>query len=166
MRCPFCGSDDTQVKDSRSQEDGTSIKRRRFCPSCQQKFTTIERIYLRDFAVIKSDSRSVSFDRDKLARSIKIAVRKRPIQESEVDRLVNDIVRELENYGENEIRSSYIGELVMKKLLTVDPVAYIRFASVYKDFRGAKDFSEIVQSITNPIEVEGKQNDPLPTHKE
>lgn len=152
MRCPFCGHEDTQVKDSRPHEDGAAIRRRRFCPSCQERFTTIERVQLRDLWVIKTDGSRVPFDREKITRSITIAMRKRPISASEIDRLVSDIVRQLENSGEPEITSSYIGELVMKTLLRVDHVAYVRFASVYQDFRGAEDFSDIVNSLAQLLE--------------
>src|SRR3954452_15370339 len=126
MRCPFCGSDDTQVKDSRPTEDNGAIRRRRFCANCGQRFTTIERVQLRELTVIKSDGRRVPFDRDKLARSIRIALRKRPVQEERVERIVNGIVRQLEASGDTDIPSKQIGELVMDTLREVDPVGYVR----------------------------------------
>src|SRR5579875_2069092 len=147
MRCPFCGHDDTQVKDSRPTEDALAIRRRRFCQNCGQRFTTIERVQLRELTVVKSDGRRVAFDRDKLARSIRIALRKRPIHEERVERIVNGIVRQLEASGENDIPSKQIGELVMDTLKELDQVAYVRFASVYRDFREARDFQEFVGSL-------------------
>jgi transcriptional repressor NrdR len=147
MRCPFCGHEDTQVKDSRPTEDGSAIRRRRFCGNCGQRFTTIERTQLRELTVVKSDMRRVPFDRDKLARSIRIALRKRPIQEERIERIVNGIVRQLEASGESDIPSKQIGELVMDTLREVDPVAYVRFASVYRNFREAKDFEDFLGSL-------------------
>jgi transcriptional repressor NrdR len=140
MRCPFCGEADTQVKDSRPTEDGSAIRRRRFCGACSQRFTTIERVQLRELVVVKADQRRVAFDRDKLARSIRIALRKRPVDEDRIERIVNGIVRQLEASGETEIKSHEIGEQVMETLKEVDAVAYVRFASVYRDFREARDF--------------------------
>ena len=147
MRCPFCGHDDTQVKDSRPTEDNQAIRRRRFCDGCKQRFTTIERTQLRELTVVKSDGRRVPFDRDKLARSIRIALRKRPIQEERVERIVNGIVRQMEASGESDVASKQIGELVMDTLKEVDPVAYVRFASVYRDFREAKDFQAFLGTM-------------------
>ena len=147
MRCPFCGHEDTQVKDSRPTEDSSAIRRRRFCGNCGQRFTTIERVQLRELTVVKSDNRRVPFDRDKLARSIRIALRKRPIQEERIERVVNGIVRQLESTGENDIPSKQIGELVMETLKEVDPVAYVRFASVYRNFREAKDFEAFLGAL-------------------
>ena len=147
MRCPFCGHEDTQVKDSRPTEDSSAIRRRRFCTNCGQRFTTIERVQLRELTVVKSDNRRVPFDRDKLARSIRIALRKRPIQEERIERVVNGIVRQLESTGENDIPSKQIGELVMETLKEVDPVAYVRFASVYRNFREAKDFETFLGAL-------------------
>lgn len=147
MRCPFCGHDDTQVKDSRPTEDASAIRRRRFCANCGQRFTTIERVQLRDLTVVKSDGRRVPFDRDKLARSIRIALRKRPIQEERIERVVNGIVRHLEASGESDIPSKQIGELVMETLKEVDQVAYVRFASVYRNFREAKDFEAFLGTM-------------------
>jgi len=147
MRCPFCGHEDTQVKDSRPTEDGSAIRRRRFCGNCGQRFTTIERVQLRELTVIKSDGRRVPFDREKLARSIRIALRKRPVQEERIERIVNSIVRQLESSGEADIPSKQIGELVMETLKEVDPVAYVRFASVYRNFREAKDFEAFLGTL-------------------
>jgi len=147
MRCPFCGHDDTQVKDSRPTEDNQAIRRRRFCDGCKQRFTTIERTQLRELTVVKSDGRRVPFDRDKLARSIRIALRKRPIQEERVERIVNGIVRQMEASGDSDVPSKQIGELVMDTLKEVDPVAYVRFASVYRDFREAKDFQAFLGAM-------------------
>jgi transcriptional repressor NrdR len=147
MRCPFCGNDDTQVKDSRPTEDNTSIRRRRFCPACGARFTTFERVQLRELTVLKKTGKRVPFDRDKLARSIQIALRKRPIDPERIERLTTGIVRRLESMGESEIPSDVIGEMVMDALANVDQVAYVRFASVYKNFREAKDFENFVENI-------------------
>ncbi len=144
MRCPFCGELDTQVKDSRPTEDGSAIRRRRFCGNCSQRFTTIERVQLRDLVVLKADARRVPFDRDKLARSVRIALRKRPVEDEKIERIVNGIVRQLEASGETDVRSHEIGELVMEKLKEIDAVAYVRFASVYRDFRETKDFENFL----------------------
>ncbi len=149
MRCPFCGHDDTQVKDSRPNEDAAAIRRRRFCPGCGQRFTTIERVQLRELVVIKVDGRRVPFEREKLLQSIRIAMRKRPIHEERIERIVNGLVRNLEASGENEIPSTQLGELVMDTLREVDAVAYVRFASVYRDFREARDFEAILGSLTS-----------------
>lgn len=148
MRCPFCGNDDTQVKDSRPTEDNSAIRRRRFCPNCGARFTTFERIQLRELTVIKKNGLKVPFDRDKLARSIMIATRKRPIDPDRIERLINGIVRRLESSGESEIKSDSIGELVMDGLAALDKVAYVRFASVYRNFREAKDFEEFIGSLS------------------
>lgn len=147
MRCPFCGNDDTQVKDSRPTEDNTAIRRRRFCPACGARFTTFERVQLRELTVLKKTGKRVPFDRDKLARSIQIALRKRPIDPERIERLTTGIVRRLESMGESEIPSDVIGEMVMDALANVDQVAYVRFASVYKNFREAKDFENFVENI-------------------
>ncbi len=144
MRCPFCGDNETQVKDSRPTEDNTVIRRRRFCPSCGSRFTTFERVQLRDLTVIKKDGTRTPFEREKLARSIEIAVRKRPLEPERIERLVSGMVRRLESSGESDIPSSMIGEMVMDALASLDPVAYVRFASVYRNFREAKDFEEFV----------------------
>ena len=150
MRCPFCGHDDTQVKDSRPAEDGGAIRRRRFCASCGQRFTTVERVQLRDMFVTKTDGRRVPFDREKLARSISIALRKRPVEEERVERVVSSIVRQLEASGDTDIPSKQIGELVMDTLKDIDEVAYVRFASVYRDFREARDFEAFLGSLEDP----------------
>ena len=147
MRCPFCGHDDTQVKDSRPAEDGSAIRRRRFCGNCGQRFTTVERTQLRELTVVKNDGRRVAFDRDKLARSIRIALRKRPIEEERIERIVNSIVRKLEASGDADIPSKQVGELVMDTLKELDPVAYVRFASVYRNFREARDFNAFVGEL-------------------
>lgn len=147
MRCPFCSSDDTQVKDSRPTEDSTAIRRRRLCPNCGARFTTFERVQLRDLTVIKRNGQRAPFDRDKLARSVDIALRRRPVEPERVERLVSGIVRRLENMGEKDIRSSVIGEMVMDALANLDQVAYVRFASVYRNFREAKDFEEFVGKL-------------------
>jgi transcriptional repressor NrdR len=147
MRCPFCGNDDTQVKDSRPTEDNTSIRRRRYCPGCGGRFTTFERIQLRELMVTKKDAKREPFDRDKLARSIAIATRKRPVDSERVERLINSIVRRLESAGDAEVSSDTIGQLVMEGLAALDPVAYIRFASVYRNFREAKDFEDFVGKL-------------------
>lgn len=148
MRCPFCGHDDSQVKDSRPTEDGAAIRRRRFCAACGSRWTTFERVQLRDLLVVKSDGKKELFDRDKLSRSIRIAVRKRPVDEEKLERIVNSIQRQLETMGESEIPSSHIGELVMEALANIDQVAYVRFASVYRNFREAKDFEEFVGQLS------------------
>ena len=150
MRCPFCGNEDTQVKDSRPSEDGTAIRRRRSCASCGQRFTTVERVQLRELTVVKSDGRRVPFDREKLSRSIRIALRKRPVQEERMERVLNGIVRQLEAAGETDIPSRQIGELVMETLKAVDEVAYVRFASVYRDFRQARDFGAFLGEMEEP----------------
>ncbi len=147
MHCPFCGHDDTQVKDSRPTDDGAAIRRRRFCPGCGQRFTTVERVQLRELTVVKSDGRRVPFDRDKLARSIRVALRKRPIQEERIERIVNGVVRQLEASGDSDVQTRQIGELVMETLKEVDAVAYVRFASVYRDFREAKDFGDFIGGL-------------------
>ncbi len=151
MNCPFCGHGDTQVKDSRPSDDGSAIRRRRFCGACTQRFTTIERVQLRELVVVKSDARRVPFDRDKLARSIRIALRKRPVPEERVERIVNGIVRQLEASGDTDVPSKQLGELVMETLKEVDAVAYIRFASVYRDFQETKDFNAFLGSLDEPV---------------
>ena len=144
MRCPFCGHDDTQVKDSRPTEDNSAIRRRRLCASCGSRFTTFERVQIRDLIVVKRGGQKAPFDRDKLARSVHIACRKRPVEEERIERLVSVIVRRLESSGETEIPTDVIGGMVMEALASLDQVAYVRFASVYKNFREAKDFEEFV----------------------
>jgi len=147
MRCPFCGHDDTQVKDSRPTEDNSAIRRRRFCPACGSRFTTFERVQLRDLVVVKKNNVKEPFDRDKIARSLALAVRKRPVEPDRVERIVSGIVRRLESLGESEIPSTVVGEMVMDALSTLDPVAYVRFASVYRNFREAKDFEDFVGKL-------------------
>ena len=147
MNCPFCAHADTQVKDSRPAEDGQAIRRRRSCPACGQRFTTVERVSLRELTVVKSDGRRVSFDRDKLTRSITTALRKRQVADERVERIVTGIVRQLEASGETEIPTSQIGALVMTTLKEVDEVAYVRFASVYRDFREARDFEAFLAEM-------------------
>ena len=148
MRCPFCGHEDSQVKDSRPTEDGAAIRRRRQCEGCAARFTTFERIQLRELVVLKSEDRREPFDREKLLRSILIAARKRPIEPLRLEKLVSGIQRQLETQGETEIHSQRIGEMVMDGLKGMDSVAYIRFASVYKDFREAKDFEEFAGNVS------------------
>jgi transcriptional repressor NrdR len=147
MRCPFCGHDDTQVKDSRPSEDNSAIRRRRHCPECGGRFTTFERVQLRELIVVKKNNRREPFDRDKLERSINHALRKRPVERERVDRMITGIVRRLESMGENEIPSPMIGELVMQALQSLDKVAYVRFASVYKNFRETKDFENLIGEL-------------------
>jgi len=147
MRCPYCGNIDTQVKDSRPAEDHAAIRRRRLCTACGGRFTTYERVQLRDLAVKKSNGRREDFDRDKLARSIRIAMRKRPIEPDRIDQMISGIVRRLESLGETDIQSNVIGEIVMESLARVDTVAYVRFASVYKNFQAADDFEEFVSEL-------------------
>ncbi|MGK6354730.1 transcriptional regulator NrdR [Sphingomonas sp. DT-207] len=148
MRCPFCGNEDSQVKDSRPTEDGAAIRRRRQCEACAARFTTFERIQLRELTVLKSEDRREPFERDKLVRSVSIAARKRPITSVQIEKLVSGIQRQLETQGESEVPSQKIGEMVMEALKGLDSVAYIRFASVYKDFREAKDFEEFAGNVT------------------
>jgi transcriptional repressor NrdR len=149
MRCPSCGSLDTQVKDSRPTEDSAVIRRRRVCLSCNFRFTTFERVQLRELVVIKRNGRRVPFDRDKLVRSVQIAMRKRPVDPDRIEQMVSKIVRELESGGEPEVSSEAIGELVMEHLRTLDDVAYVRFASVYRNFREAKDFEAFLGELSS-----------------
>jgi transcriptional repressor NrdR len=148
LRCPFCAHENSQVKDSRPAEDGAAIRRRRQCEDCGARFTTFERVQLRDLTIVKAGSRRESFDRGKLERSIAIACRKRAVPQERIDRLVSSIQRQVETSGESEIASSEIGEMVMAGLKALDPVAYIRFASVYKDFREARDFEEFAGAVS------------------
>ncbi len=154
MRCPYCGNEDTQVKDSRPTEDNTAIRRRRFCPGCGGRFTTFERIQLRELTIVKSNGRRVPFDRDKLMRSVQIAMRKRPVEAERIERMVSGIVRFLESMGEPEIPSQKVGELIMEGLRSLDDIAYVRFASVYKNFREAKDFEEVLGELSGTDEDE------------
>lgn len=147
MRCPFCGHDDTQVKDSRPTEDNAAIRRRRYCPACGARWTTFERVHLRELTVVKKSGERVPFDRDKLSRSLKIALRKRPVDDERIERIVNSIQRRLETLGESEIPSKVIGEMAMEQLSQLDQVGYVRFASVYRNFREAKDFEQFVESL-------------------
>lgn len=144
MRCPFCGNEDTQVKDSRPSDDSSAIRRRRMCGACGARFTTFERTQLRELTVIKRNGKRAPFDRDKLERSINIALRKRPVDPERIDRMINGLVRQLESMGENEIPSEAIGKLVMEGLERLDQVAYVRYASVYRNFREAADFGAFV----------------------
>ena len=154
MRCPFCLHNDTQVKDSRPTEDNAAIRRRRFCVDCGSRFTTFERVQLRDLMILKKNGQRVPFERDKLIRSVQLACRKRPVDETRVERVVNGIQRRLESSGESEIRSETVGELVMEALSNLDPVAYVRFASVYKNFREARDFEDFVGQIGGEGEIQ------------
>ena len=154
MRCPYCGSLDTQVKDSRPTDDASSIRRRRVCPDCGGRFTTFERVQLRELTVLKKSGRRVVFDRDKLMRSIEVALRKRAVDPERVERMVNGIVRQLESQGDSEITTDQIGELVMEGLRSLDDIAYVRFASVYRNFREAKEFGAIID------ELAGDEGDP------
>ncbi len=144
MRCPFCSHNDTQVKDSRPTEDNAAIRRRRFCTNCGQRFTTFERVQLRDLTVVKKNGQREPFDRDKLVRSMSIALRKRPVEPDRVEQVVNSIVRRLESTGESDVNADLVGELIMEALASLDKVAYVRFASVYRNFREAKDFEEFI----------------------
>ncbi|MEM7621093.1 MAG: transcriptional regulator NrdR [Pseudomonadota bacterium] len=156
MRCPYCGSAATHVKDSRPTEDSTAIRRRRVCGDCSGRFTTFERIQLRELTVIKRSGRRVPFDRDKLMRSVQVALRKREVDAERTERMVSGIVRQLENTGDSEIHADKIGELVMAALKNLDDVAYVRFASVYKNFREAKDFEELLGELSSdpPIKAD------------
>lgn len=147
MRCPFCGHSDTQVKDSRPSEDGTTIRRRRYCPECNSRFTTFERVQLRELTVLKKNGERRMFDRDKLTRSVGIALRKRPVSQEQQEQLVTRIVQKLESLGESEIPTAMIGTTIMEELKKLDSVAYIRFASVYRDFREAKDFEDLIDEL-------------------
>ena len=150
MRCPFCGSVDTQVKDSRPAEDHVAIRRRRYCPACGGRFTTYERVQLRDLVVVKKNGKREEFDRDKMERSIRIALRKRPIEAERVDQMISGIVRRLESLGDTDIPSDKIGAIVMETLARIDTVAYVRFASVYKNFQEANDFEDFVSELRPP----------------
>ena len=147
MRCPFCNHEDTQVKDSRPSEDGSSIRRRRFCPACNSRFTTFERVQLRELTVVKSNNERRLFDRDKIARSMAIALRKRPVDADNVEMAINRIVQKLESEGESDIPTRRIGALVMEELKKLDAVAYIRYASVYRDFGSVDDFEAFVDKL-------------------
>ena len=156
MKCPFCGHAESQVKDSRPSEDGAAIRRRRFCPECEGRFTTFERVQLRELTILKRSGRRTPFDRDKLARSIAIATRKRPIDPERIEQMISAITRQLESMGETELPSSAIGELVMKHLKQLDDVAYVRYASVYRDFRETQDFAKFLgeEGLAEAVEDE------------
>jgi len=156
MRCPFCGHAESQVKDSRPSEDGAAIRRRRLCPDCGGRFTTFERVQLRELTILKRSGRRTPFERDKLARSIAVAIRKRPIDPERVERMISSIVRQLESMGETELPSSAVGELVMQQLKALDDVAYVRYASVYRDFRETQDFANFLgaEGLAEAAEVE------------
>jgi len=158
MRCPFCGHDETAVKDSRPTEDNAAIRRRRFCPECDSRFTTFERVQLREMSVLKAGGRKQPFDSDKLVKSMQIALQKRPVAVEAIEKAAGDIVRYLESQGETEIPSQLIGEAVMKALIGLDTVGYIRYASVYKDFRDPEDFNAFLDEIK-------RHNAPLPLRK-
>ena len=147
MRCPFCGHSDSQVKDSRPTEDNAAIRRRRFCPECGSRWTTFERVQLRELTVVKKEGDKAAFDREKLARSLRIALRKRPVDPDRIERIVNSIQRQLEASGEIEIPTKAIGKMVMENLRELDQVGYVRFASVYRNFREAKDFEDFVENL-------------------
>ena len=147
MRCPFCSNEDSQVKDSRPTEDNTAIRRRRICEQCGSRFTTFERIQLRDLVVLKNKGQKENFDRDKMFRSLSLALRKRNVDNEKIEKIVNAIVRKLENSGETEIKSNIIGQYIMEALMHLDQVAYVRFASVYKNFREAKDFEDFLGNL-------------------
>jgi transcriptional repressor NrdR len=152
MRCPFCGNEDTQVKDSRPTDDNSAIRRRRQCPNCGARFTTFERVQLRELTVVKSNGQREPFDRDKLVRSMQVALRKRPVDADRLERVVNGIVRRLESSGESDVPTKVIGEMVMDALNSLDQVAYVRFASVYRNFREAKDFEDFVGKLAGERE--------------
>ena len=147
MRCPFCSHENSQVKDSRPSDDNTSIRRRRFCEKCGSRFTTYERIQLRDLIVVKKNNQKEIFDRDKMYRSISLALRKRNIEQEKIEKIVNAIVRKLENSGDTEVKTNLIGEFIMEALSHLDQVAYVRFASVYKNFREVKDFEDFLGNL-------------------
>lgn len=159
MRCPFCHTENTQVKDSRPAEDGAAIRRRRVCPDCGGRFTTFERVQLRELFVIKKNGRKVPFDRDKLARSFEVALRKRPVDADRVERAVSGIVRQLEASGEQDVTADEIGNLVMEALKNLDDVAYVRFASVYRDFRDPRDFQDLLGELGGNLPSESPDDD-------
>ena len=152
MRCPFCGNTDTQVKDSRPAEDHVAIRRRRSCPGCGGRFTTYERVQLRDLVVVKKNGKRENFDREKLSRSIRIAMQKRPVEPDRIEQMISGIVRRLESMGDTDIKSDTIGAIVMESLARIDTVGYVRFASVYKNFQEADDFEEFVAELRPPAD--------------
>lgn len=156
MKCPFCGSEDTQVKDSRPTEDSAAIRRRRECPGCDARFTTFERVQLREIVVIKNDGSREPFEREKLLRSVKLPLQKRPVDADTIERSVNDIVRDLEQASDADIPTRVIGEKVMEALAKIDPVAYVRYASIYKNFREVKDYNAFVASIEGATKKTGR----------
>jgi transcriptional repressor NrdR len=158
MRCPFCGELESQVKDSRPSDDGAAIRRRRLCPQCGGRFTTFERVQLRELTILKRSGRRAPFDREKLVRSISIATRKRPVDDERVERMVSGIVRQLESMGETELASHVVGEMVMKALKSLDDVAYVRYASVYRDFRQTEDFARFLSD--EGLNDEGMADEP------
>lgn len=160
MRCPYCGSLDTQVKDSRPTDDASAIRRRRICPDCGGRFTTFERVQLRELVVVKRSGRRAVFDRDKLQRSIEIALRKRSVDPERVERMINGVVRQLESQNESEIPSELVGELVMEGLKGLDDVAYVRFASVYRNFREASDFKDLLGELGSSDTSEEADDEP------
>lgn len=159
MRCPYCSGDNSQVKDSRPTEENASIRRRRVCPDCGARFTTFERVQLRELTVTKRSGRKVAFERDKLQQSVQVALRKRQVEPERIERLVSGIVRQLESTGEGEIQSSRIGELVIEGLKGLDPVAYVRFASVYRDFTNVADFQQVLAEIARDVAKDGVESD-------
>ncbi len=159
MRCPFCGSEDTAVRDSRPAEDNTVVRRRRSCGDCGARFTTFERVQLREVTVVKRDGKRMPFIRDKLVRSLTIALRKRPFESEQIDQLVSGIVRRIESNGDAEIQSNEIGEMVMEALAEVDPVAYVRYASVYKDFKDASDFAHFIERYALEVDMPKVEDD-------
>lgn len=156
MRCPFCGCEETQVKDSRSTEEGAAIRRRRQCPSCGARFTSFERVQLREMIVRKSDGRTEAFDRDKLERSMNVAMRKRPVTEDQIERAVSSIVRQLELLGDQDITSEQVGAKAMAALYSLDKVGYVRYASVYRDFNDTTDFTGFIRDLTKKMKSEEK----------
>ena len=153
MRCPFCSNHDSQVKDSRPTEDNTAIRRRRICDQCGSRFTTFERIQLRDLIVLKTNGKKEVFDRDKMFRSLSLALRKRNVDQEKIEKIVNAIVRKLENFGDTEVKTTLIGEYIMEALSHLDQIAYVRFASVYKNFREVKDFEDFLGNLeNNPVD--------------
>jgi transcriptional repressor NrdR len=163
MRCPYCAGGNTQVKDSRPTEENAAIRRRRICPDCGGRFTTFERVQLRELTVVKKSGRRVPFDRDKLMRSVSIALRKRPVEPERIEQEVSKIVRELESLGESEVTSETIGEIVMEHLRTLDDVAYVRFASVYRNFREPKDFEQALAELSGDDEPKSEPAKPTVT---
>jgi transcriptional repressor NrdR len=163
MRCPFCGHAESQVKDSRPSEDGAAIRRRRLCPECGGRFTTFERVQLRELTIVKRSGRRAPFDREKLVRSISIAMRKRPVDPERVERMVSGIVRQLESMGETELASNVVGEMVMKALKALDEVAYVRYASVYRDFRQTQDFAKFLGDEGLSDASFAEDDEPAPT---